>query len=376
MISRTRGFTLIELLVVIAIIAVLIALLLPAVQSAREAARRSQCTNNLKQIGLAVHNYVSTHEALPPSGSSHFFNGQVRTPWSCKTRILPFMEQQALFNAINFALDPEWFNGYGVNCGSWECSNVTVKATRIEAFLCPSDLKKGNRNDRTSVVNVVTNAGASQSANYSENIGGNRWFYAGIPNGVAYFHGSTPDSGFNYQESQTRQTITFASITDGLSMTAIWSEIVKGDGVGPGDARDGLGMVYNIPTPANANIAGVVDIPTAELLNSRTCDASLSRNFSWRGERWVTQDPFRGGWYSHTSPPNRKSCVYNNGNWPGGVAAFSFEAISTAGSAHPGGVNVLFGDGSVRFIKNSIDFRTWYFVGTRAGGEVVSSDSL
>src|SRR3954447_9658371 len=97
--SQKRGFTLIELLVVIAIIAVLISLLLPAVQSAREAARRAQCTNNLKQIGLAVHNYVSTNDALPPSGSSHMPNcsdgGQLKNAWSCKARILPYMEQQA-----------------------------------------------------------------------------------------------------------------------------------------------------------------------------------------------------------------------------------------------------------------------------------------
>jgi len=99
----------------------------------------------------------------------------------------------------------------------------------------------------------------------------------------------------------------------------------------------------------------------------------VSRNFSWRGERWVAQDLGRGGFYSHTSPPNRKSCFYANTK---GADPFSYEGISTASSAHPGGVNVLFGDGSVRFVKNSVDFRTWYQTGTRAGGELVSSDAL
>ena len=193
--ARTRGFTLIELLVVIAIIAVLIALLLPAVQSAREAARRAQCTNNLKQIGLAVHNYHSTNDALPPSGSSHFFGGYIRGGFSCKTRILPYMEQTQVFNAINFALDPEWSNGYGVDDGGWERTNVTAKSVRIDAFLCPSDLKKGNRNNRGG------GSDTSQSTNYNENIGGNRWFYGGIPNGIAYFPGSTPDPGDGYNET-------------------------------------------------------------------------------------------------------------------------------------------------------------------------------
>jgi prepilin-type N-terminal cleavage/methylation domain-containing protein/prepilin-type processing-associated H-X9-DG protein len=375
MLARRRAFTLIELLVVIAIIAVLIALLLPAVQSAREAARRAQCVNNLKQIGLAIHNYHSTNDALPPSGSSHndpTIGGFVRGPFSCKVRILPFMEQQQLFNTVNFTLDPEWPNGYGVNSNGWEASNVTAKATRISAFLCPSDLKKGNRNNRSSAVDVVNNPDVSQSTNYNENIGGNRWFYGGAPNGIAYFPGSSNATA--YREDQLRQTLNFASVSDGLSMTAFWSEFVKGDGVGPGDAADGLGMVYNISASYMPGTT-VVDIPTAELLNSKLCDASLSRNFSWRGERWTTQDVFRGGWYSHTGPPNRKSCFYSEFN-SAGTTTKEYEAISTAGSAHPGGVNVLFGDGSVRFIKSTVDYRIWYAVGSRAGGEIVSADSL
>jgi prepilin-type processing-associated H-X9-DG protein len=110
-----------------------------------------------------------------------------------------------------------------------------------------------------------------------------------------------------------------------------------------------------------------------ELLNSKLCDSSTSRNFSWRGERWVTQDPARGGWYSHTSAPNRKSCTYSNG---GGIGKFSYEGIITASSSHPGGINVVFCDGSVRFVKNTINYQVWYAIGTRAGGEIVSADAL
>src|SRR5437660_956686 len=188
---RSRsGFTLIELLVVIAIIAVLIALLLPAVQSAREAARRAQCTNNLKQIGLAIHNYISSMEALPPSGSSHSTSGltgyhePVANPFGMKPRILPYMEQTAVYNSINFSVDPEW----GFTDG-WEPANITAKATRIGAFLCPSDLRKGNRNNRGS-----TGGDASQTANYMNNIGGNRYYSGGAPDGPAYFQGSTPNN--------------------------------------------------------------------------------------------------------------------------------------------------------------------------------------
>src|SRR5262245_8269827 len=139
MISRRRGFTLIELLVVIAIIAVLISLLLPAVQSAREAARRAQCVNNLKQIGLAIHNYISTFESLPPAGSSDVAPGAnwTKAPFSMKVRILPYMEQQAAFNAANFALDPEWSNGGADpnNAGCWQGANFTVKCIRIGSYL-------------------------------------------------------------------------------------------------------------------------------------------------------------------------------------------------------------------------------------------------
>jgi len=383
MLPRQRGFTLIELLVVIAIIAVLISLLLPAVQSAREAARRAQCVNNLKQIGLAIHNYHSSNDAVPPAGSSQFGfgptgdtdQGHVQNAWSCKFRILPYMEQQATYNAANLSLDPEWSWGGGTPGSDWERANVTAKATRINSFLCPSDLKKGNRGDRSSVVDAINVPNVSQTANYCENIGGNRWFYNGQPNGFAYFHGSTTDTG--YQESKTRQTLSFTNFSDGLSMTAFWSEFVKGDGVDPNaSATDGLGMVYTLGA-SYTNNSGAASIVTAELLNSQLCDAQVGKAgthfFSWRGERWATQDPARGGWYSHTGPPNRASCVYSNGNQ---VNKGSYEAIITASSAHPGGVNVLFGDGSVRFIKNSVNYPIWYAIGTRAGGEIVSADAL
>jgi len=375
MASRRRGFTLIELLVVIAIIAVLISLLLPAVQSAREAARRAQCTNNLKQIGLAIHNYHSSLDALPPAGSSHIFNvggdTRVYNCWSMKSRILPYMEQQALFNSMNFSLNPQWSDSYGSDCGGWECSNLTTKAVKVDSFLCPSDSRKGNRGDGTA---PWTTWSSSRQANYAENMGGNRWLNGGQPNGIAYYHGSSPDSGAGYNEAALRQTLTFSNISDGLSSTALFSEMVKGDGTGPGDSADSLGMVYNLKISKTNNISpNKSDIVNAEFLNAKLCDASLDRNFSWKGERWTIQDPGRGGFYSHTQPPNRKNCLYQDTR---GVDTRTWEAMMTASSYHPGGVNVLFLDGSVRFVKSTVDYKTWYAIGTRDRGEIVSSDAL
>jgi len=121
----------------------------------------------------------------------------------------------------------------------------------------------------------------------------------------------------------------------------------------------------NNPVPGN--------IYSSEYQNAQICQQSLNRDFSWHGERWTTQDPGRGGGYWHTQLPNRKSCYYQN---QAGVNETTYEAMLAAASYHPGGVNVLFGDGSVRFVKNSVGYNIWYGIGTRAGGEIISSDSL
>jgi len=369
MAEKRRGFTLIELLVVIAIIAVLIALLLPAVQSAREAARRSQCVNNLKQIGLAVHNYISTMDALPPAGSSHasgggVYNQPITNPFGMKTRILPYMEQQQVYNIINFSVDPEW----GADNG-WEPANYTAKRTRIASFLCPSDLRKGNRNNKN-----PNNPGEfSQETNYTNNIGGNRMYNGGAPDGPAYFVGSTASNALGFNEGATRSIISLAAIIDGTSNTVGWSEVMKADGLDPNDSRDGLGMVYTGGSrTANSGILAAQGKVRANFLDAQTCEATKTKNFGWKGERWMTQDPGRGGFYSHVQTPNRKACVYSDNN---GISNTTWEAMITASGFHPGGVNVLFLDGSVRFIKNTIAYNTWYALGTHNGGEVISSDS-
>jgi prepilin-type processing-associated H-X9-DG protein len=213
---------------------------------------------------------------------------------------------------------------------------------------------------------------ASQVSNYCENNGGNRFLYSFQPNGISYWHGSSLDSGKGWFETFVRTTVGLQQIPDGLSNTAFFSEIIKGDGSDPATSSDSLGMIYTASIPAvNNPVPG--NVLQSEFQNAQFCNQSLSKDFSWRGERYVTQDIGRGGGYSHTQLPNRKSCYYSDFN---GVDNHTFQSMVAAGSAHPGGVNVLFGDGSVRFVKNTVGYNIWYAVGTRAGGEIVSADAL
>jgi prepilin-type N-terminal cleavage/methylation domain-containing protein/prepilin-type processing-associated H-X9-DG protein len=375
--TRRRGFTLIELLVVIAIIAVLIALLLPAVQSAREAARRAQCTNNLKQIGLAIHNYISANETVPPSGSRTDFSASAvsngwgtpanpvlsgysrQNAWSMKARILPFFEQQVMFNAMNMDMDPEWANGSGYSvAGNYEPSNWTARMISISSFLCPSDSAPGN------LGSTGVGGDASRQTNYPNNVGNNRRFNGWVPDGPAYFPG---------WDSQVRNPVTLAMVTDGTNNSAIFSEWIKGPGYDPKTSgyKDGLGTQYK---GSGVNTNTNMGIGNAEYLNSIQCQQrGLTREFAWTGERWVTQDPGRGGTYSHTQIPNRRSCYYDGQCCEGNDR---FEHMLAASSNHPGGINVLFMDGSVRFIKNSVNYQAWHGMGSIGGNEVISSDSF
>ncbi|MDB5348893.1 MAG: xcpT 14 [Planctomycetota bacterium] len=342
---RRRGFTLIELLVVIAIIGVLIALLLPAVQAAREAARRSQCVNNLKQLGLAIHNYEGANGSLPPSGeygsndNPVFGIGTVGPQNHCfKLRILPFMEQQNAYNTINFAVSAIWNSSPGTASPIDGFSiNQTIRLTKINSFSCPSDTNDpGNGGDPSS--NFVS---------YHENGGVNRAVSSWRSQGISYFSGH--DGGLN-------KTRTFASITDGLSNTAAFSEYCRGKAT---MANDGLHMTYNGP-----NIAQYPQTDLdANFKVAQLCQSSTSFSWDFKGEVWTQQDGGRGGQYQHIQTPNRKAC---NAAGP--------DTVIGPSSYHPGGVNLLLMDGSVKFAKNSIAFRTWQALGTIDGGEVLPGD--
>jgi prepilin-type N-terminal cleavage/methylation domain-containing protein/prepilin-type processing-associated H-X9-DG protein len=352
--TRTRrGFTLIELLVVIAIIAVLIALLLPAVQAAREAARRAQCVNNLKQFGIAVHNYHDVTGSLPPGQ----LEGNDWADYSAHVFLLPYLEQGALYNTINFT------NVYiiGINQGAYWLStwNSTAWQTKISGFLCPSDI------DRLTNIqghnNYVACSGSSP-ASCSE---------------VDPFNGPFigPDSGkcFNCANTYTAgRVFSLRDITDGTSNTACFSEKVKGLTVNTNrDLLKPISSVFDLALGSmNKNMPN--DYYSAcRSLNPVVAPLETGQGF--------TTDPNGVGcvWNSGYPPqtrfttimtPNTWSCDYGNGG-------ASIRGAHTASSRHPGGVNALFCDSSVKFLKDSIGPQTWWAIGTKANGEVVSSDS-
>jgi len=341
---RQRGFTLIELLVVIAIIGVLIALLLPAVQAAREAARRSQCVNNLKQIGLAIHNYHQANDSLPPAGevysNEYAVYGWTPGPqnFSMNVRLLPFLEQTNAFNSVNFAVSAIWNVGNASVIDGFSI-NFSIRATKIASYVCPSDTNEPGTGDPQ-----------IPNTSYHNNCGLNRYNTSWRSSGPSYYQGH--DGGL-------QQTRNFASITDGLSNTAMYSEYVKGRAL---MLTDGPHMTYTIPGGVTTFPQGD---PDADYKLALACQATTSRQWDFKGEIWTMHDTGRGGGYFHIQPPNRKACN-----------AAGYDTIISASSYHPGGVNLLLLDGSVKFAKNGIAIRTWNALGTIAGGEQIPGDTF
>ncbi|HZW35018.1 MAG TPA: DUF1559 domain-containing protein [Isosphaeraceae bacterium] len=327
---RRLGFTLIELLVVIAIIAVLIALLLPAVQAAREAARRAQCVNNLKQLGLALQNYHDVNGTFPVDR----FNGPVFGSYtygldcySAMVRLLPFMEQNSAYGTFNF------------NVTNHDPSNTTGIGVYVASFLCPTDTT-----DRVPAGWGPTNYAVSEGTYFpwlwgpSDVPGANTSFPA--PNGVFFV-----DMAF-----------TIASVTDGTSNTAAFSERVIGD------------FSSAISTPKTDNYSPGT-APAGDLDATVGCLALDVTNLSYQGlsvdgAPWAFASNCETI-YKHDTRPNTRSCMYP-ANW---------RILLSANSNHPGGVNVTLTDGSVRFVKDTLNLATWQALGTRNGGEVISADS-
>jgi prepilin-type N-terminal cleavage/methylation domain-containing protein/prepilin-type processing-associated H-X9-DG protein len=366
-----RGFTLIELLVVIAIIAVLIALLLPAVQAAREAARRAQCVNNLKQIGLGLHNYHQANNVFPMGGAMNPRNNissygptNAQPPfvyddwcvWSAQALMLPYLEQGPVYAAINFSWACEGSDQGQINGGTF--GNSTVYNLNLNLFQCPSD----------------TFVGRSSNNSYYACYGTSTW----MPD---FFQGWTNQAG---------STGLFAvwtaygirDATDGSSNTIAYSEGMAGNGQnGNGSYYIGNGIV---PYPGN-NANKVYDansIGAAVLTELASC-ANAFKPTSNQGSLVSGRRGFRWGegipgftMFNTIQTPNDTTYNVNVCRQDCNSGCNLDQSFSVrASSYHSGGVNAVMGDGSVRFFKNTISRNTWWALGTRSNNEVISSDA-
>jgi prepilin-type N-terminal cleavage/methylation domain-containing protein/prepilin-type processing-associated H-X9-DG protein len=361
--NRRRGFTLIELLVVIAIIAVLIALLLPAVQAAREAARRTQCVNNLKQIGLALHNYHDVNGTFPMGAGSGWYTASApyynsKHNWSIHAAILPQMGQVPLYNAINF--------NWGTADAPTQLPTFPINSTAIQAqvngFLCPSD------------PNATTNlASGTNDANncYFGSIGDTTDTLAGFGAGAASLATVQYTGLFAFQQSKginqvtdgTSNTVAFAESTVGTTTEAPKQRLIGLVGIAMPTGATGA-LQYNAFNSPSGVAAGLAACNAAWTAGTGSIDKQ-------RGDAWAT-----GGLamtlFNTVATPN----AYNN-SWAycGNPGSGTMATFSNADSYHSGGINALMADGSVRFIKNSINPTTWWALGTIAGGEVIGADS-
>ena len=342
--ARKTGFTLVELLVVIAIIGILIALLLPAVQAAREAARRAQCNNNLKQIGIALHNYVTAIKRFPPStmqatpSTGGFQNGTLGEfyDFGSLALLMPYMEGTSVYNTMDMRQAVYVPGGAGSAGYNIAPANMIAAGTLVPMYLCPSDMFKSVSSDYG-----VTNLGP---VNYAACIG----------TGINFGSPFQTDGTFFAQSSTSP-----ADLLDGLSNTAAFSECRLG--TGPENATGGM------PGKDMQSIYAMLDGPVSD---AACASAGLWNSDNNKGFLWMVGE-LRCTAYNHYYTPNQLiwDCIGFDPN--NGFATTGWHA---ARSNHPRGVNLARADGSVNFVSTDIDLYIWRALATRAGGEAYSKN--
>jgi prepilin-type N-terminal cleavage/methylation domain-containing protein/prepilin-type processing-associated H-X9-DG protein len=352
LVSKHRGFTLIELLVVIAIIAVLIALLLPAVQAAREAARRAQCVNNLKQIGLALHNYISAANVLPPGRINSHIAGMGNC-WGMYAQILPELEQQVIFNFFNFNLPPDVDDNPSYTLA---VANSTGYMTFVTSLLCPTDsapvlMKVAGTLNATHNYNVNTGSAYPVVQTPAPPL-------TGMPNGPFFENSRVGPANF----------------TDGMSNTVAVTETIRSI---PSATYASNPLLVFLVTGDNATTGPPISSDADYAALCLSLPPTTTQFQDTRGVRWHYGAPGHS-MYNHLRAPNdplpdcRGGLPHSNRSDP----LWSWLSLNIAArSLHPGGVNSLMADGHAQFIKNSIGVPVWQALATVAGGEVISADS-
>jgi len=336
------GFTLVELLVVIAIIGILVALLLPAIQAAREASRRSHCSNNLHQLAIAALNYESGKKVFPLGRSAgNDANNQSIIHWGFLSYTLPYIEEQATYDKIDFKVTGKTVDDFPEVC-----------TTQPKSFLCPSDYD-----------DQMTGTDCGQDGYGRTNYRGN----GGSDSGE--MHAGTPATINDREQNNgiflTNYQVSIRQVIDGTSHTAIFSEMMKGDGnrniiTSPADWFTVSGASNDTGLKISQDCPNVIPV-------------GGTSQFHCAGRNWVRGD-YATSRYNHVMPPNAKSCSHNFGGTLTATQVNEQGGAHTASSRHPGGVNMSCVDGSTHFVAETIDVAVWQAIGSRNGAETVPMD--